>query len=65
MAYKRKTRDVYCILTNYGYGWECESEYTKDNYENPRKQAYRDAEEYRQIYGIVGVKVCKHRERIN
>ena len=27
MAYKRKTRDIYCIETNYGYGWESESEY--------------------------------------
>lgn len=28
MAYQRKTRDRWDIMTNYGYGWECEnSEY--------------------------------------
>ena len=64
MAYKRKTRDVWCIMTNYGYGWECESEYSNLDYENPRKSAFRDAEEYQMIYGISGVKVEKHRERI-
>lgn len=30
MAYQRKTRDRWDIMTNYGYGWECEnSEYTR------------------------------------
>lgn len=24
MAYKRKTRDVYCIIGNNGYGWDVE-----------------------------------------
>lgn len=29
MARERKTRDRWDIMTNYGYGWECEnSEYT-------------------------------------
>ena len=29
MAYKRKTRDRWDIMTDYGYGWECEcSEYS-------------------------------------
>ena len=29
MAYQRKTIDRWDIMTNYGYGWECEnSEYT-------------------------------------
>lgn len=32
MAYQRKTRDRWNIMTNYGYGWECEnSEYTREN----------------------------------
>ena len=47
MAYVRKTRDVWCIDTNWGYGWETESEYTKDDYENPKRSAYQDAKEYR------------------
>lgn len=64
MAYKRKTRDVYCLLTNAGYGWECESEYTKDDYEYPRKEAFKDAKEYQLIYGVGRVKVQKRRERI-
>lgn len=41
MAYKRKTKDVWCIETNYGYGWEVESEY--DEYD----QAKADLKEYR------------------
>ena len=41
MAYKRKTKDVWCIETNYGYGWETESEY--DEYE----QAKADLKEYK------------------
>ena len=24
MAYKRKTRDEYCIISNCGYGWDVE-----------------------------------------
>ena len=32
MIYKRKTIDRWDIMTNYGYGWECEnSEYTLKN----------------------------------
>ena len=62
MAYKRKTRDVWCIDTNYGYGWETESEYTADDYENPRKSAMEDAKEYR-LSGA-DVRVVKRREKI-
>ena len=30
MAYQRKTRDRWDIMTDWGYGWECEnSEYTR------------------------------------
>lgn len=40
--YKRKTKDIYNIVTNYGYGWETEcSEYTL-------KEAKQTAKEYRE-----------------
>lgn len=30
MSYQRKTKDRWDIMTNWGYGWECEnSEYTR------------------------------------
>ena len=58
MAYKRKTVDRWDIMTNYGYGWDCEcSEYT-------RKEAKQTAKEY--IENIKGsVKIEKHREKID
>ena len=57
MAYKRKTIDRWDIMTNYGYGWECEnSEYTL-------KDAKRSLREYRE--NVQGdVRLEKHRERI-
>ena len=56
MAYKRKTIDRWDIMTNYGYGWECEnSEYTL-------KDAKRSLREYREnVRGAVRLE--KHRER--
>lgn len=42
MAYVRKTVDEYRVMTNYGYGWECEN--TEDNY----KDAKRSFKEYRE-----------------
>lgn len=56
MAYQRKTIDRWDIMTNYGYGWECEnSEYTW-------KDAKRSLKEYREnISGAVRLE--KHRER--
>ena len=62
MGYVRKTKDVYCIDTNWGYGWETESTYDSDDYENPRKSAREDAKEYR-LAGAM-VRVVKRRERI-
>lgn len=56
MAYVRKTKDVYCIYTNYGYGWECESEYDDRDYPNPKKSAHIDANEYRKLGAQVEVK---------
>lgn len=57
MAYVRKTRDRWDIMTNYGYGWECEcSEYT-------RAEAKQRLREYRE--NIRGdVRLEKHREKI-
>ena len=57
MAYQRKTRDRWDIMTNCGYGWECEcSEYTAT-------EARQTAREYREnIRGAVRVE--KHREKI-
>ena len=57
MAYKRKTIDRWDIMTNYGYGWECEnSEYTL-------KDAKRSLREYRE--NVQGdVRLEKHHERI-
>lgn len=42
MAYTRKTKDSWDILTNYGYGWEVECSY--DNY----VEAKRDLADYRE-----------------
>ena len=54
--YQRKTIDRWDIMTNYGYGWECEnSEYT-------REDAKRSYKEYRDnIQGAVRLE--KHREK--
>ena len=59
MAYKRKTRDRWDIMTNFGYGWEWEcSEYT-------RKEAHRRLKEYKENCGDrCKVRLEKHREKI-
>ena len=62
MGYIRKTKDVWCIDTNWGSGWETESKYDKDDYPNPRKAAYDDAKEYR-LAGAM-TRIVKRRERI-
>ena len=49
MAYKRKTKDMWCIDTNYGYGWETESEYDDHDYKNPYESAKKDLEEYKMV----------------
>ena len=55
--YRRKTVDRWDVMTNYGYGWECECcEYTQ-------REAKQRLKEYREnIRGAV--KLEKHRERI-
>jgi spermidine/putrescine-binding protein len=40
--YKRKTKDVYIIMANYGYGWEEETQ--ADNY----KEAKQNLKDYRE-----------------
>lgn len=57
MAYVRKTRDVWYIMTNYGYGWECE------NVELTLEDAKRSLKEYRENTRAE-VRLEKHRERI-
>lgn len=60
MAYVRKTKDVYHIETNCGYGWESESEY------NTYAEAKADLKEYRlYINHYNGVaRIVKRREKI-
>ena len=57
MAYTRKTKDVYNIVTNYGYGWEVEC--TEDTY----KEAKQRLKEYRENT-TAQVKLEKKRERL-
>ena len=66
MVYQRKTKDIWCIETNYGYGWETESEYDKDDYENPCKAAKADLKEYRLLVANYGgdCRLTKRREKI-
>lgn len=57
MSYARKTRDRWDIMTNYGYGWDCEcSEYSWP-------AARRTAREYRENI-TASVRIEKHREPI-
>lgn len=39
MAYKRKTQDLYYLMTNYGYGWEAET--CEESYKEIR-QRYKE-----------------------
>jgi len=57
MAYTRKTKDVYNIVTNYGNGWEVEC--TEDTY----KEAKQRLKEYRENTNAQ-VKLEKKRERL-
>ena len=62
MIYQRKTQDVWCIETNYGYGWEIESRYDHEDYKNPYEEARKDAREYRLLGCRVRI-VCR-REKV-
>ena len=57
IVYKRKTIDRWDIMTNYGYGWECEcSEYTW-------KEAFVNFKAYQENTKAL-VRLEKHREKI-
>ncbi len=59
MAYQRKTKDRWDIMTNWGYGWECEtSEYTYKE----AKQRYLEYLE--NVGGRCDVYIKKRREKI-
>ena len=58
MAYVRKTRDEYDIVTNYGYGWEVEC--TEETIKEARQRKKEYIENAR---GLVGIKIVKRRVR--
>lgn len=55
--YIRKTKDIYEIQVNYGYGWDVET--TEENYNDAKVQlkCYRDNVSY-------PVRIVKKREKI-
>ena len=55
--YQRKTKDIYELWTNYGYGWEVEVE--EESYAEI-KQRYK---EYRENTNAA-IKIKKRRERL-
>ena len=59
MAYIRKTKDRWDLMSNYGYGWECEVSY--DTY----KEAKEDLKAYRENCANGIFYLEKHREPIN
>lgn len=60
MAKPRKTKDVWCIETNCGYGWDEESRY------DTLAEARNDAKEYRLYMSAYKgqVRIVKRREKI-
>lgn len=58
MAYTRKTKDIYKILTNYGTGWEEESD------AETLKDAREQAAEYKRTGCAPLVKIQKRRVAI-
>ena len=58
--YQRKTRDIWEMYVNYGYGQGYEYELV----EYTQKEIYRRVKEYRQNCPQYDVKVVKKRERI-
>lgn len=55
MAYIRKTKDIYIIMTNYGTGWEEES--TAKTYQEAKEQA----KEYKATAYRPQVRIIKRR----
>ena len=59
MAYQRKTVDRWDIMTNYGYGWECEcSEYDLASAKRTQREYIENS------YGRYAVRLEKHREKV-
>lgn len=59
MAYQRKTVDRWDIMTNYGYGWECEcSEYDLASAKRTKREYIENS------YGRYAVRLEKHREKV-
>lgn len=58
MSYKRKTRDVWQMMSNYGYGWECEIE--EDSWKAMREQL----KVYRENCPNASFRAVTRRERI-
>lgn len=42
MTYQRKTKDIYVLMSNYGYGWEEETQ------DETRREALQTLKEYRE-----------------
>lgn len=58
-VYTRKTRDVWHVVTNYGYGWETEcTEYTLKDAKQTKREYMENAQ------GLQGIKIVKKREKI-
>ena len=55
--YIRKTRDIWQVMTNYGYGWECEIEEFTRREANQRKKEYLENTH-------AAVRIVKRREKI-
>lgn len=55
--YQRKTKDIYELWTNYGYGWECEVE---EETRTEIKQRYREYVENTNA----ALKIKKRREKL-
>lgn len=58
MAYQRKTRDIFILMTNYGYGWE--EEVAEYSYKEIRERA----KEYMENTNAK-IKVVRRREPIS
>lgn len=56
--YQRKTRDVWCLMSNYGYGWECELT------ETTKADAMAQMKCYKENCPGASYKVVKKRERV-
>lgn len=59
MAYTRKTKDVYVLLSNYGYGWEEELE------EETREEAKEQLKTYKENCPNAQYRLKKKRVKIS